>query len=54
MKTSFLLIALLIGSVISTNAQESSWELPKINIPLVSEGKEIANLGVEKVWNMQI
>lgn len=48
MKKSILLIALLISSVISTNAQESSWELPKINIPLVSEGEEIANLGVEK------
>lgn len=48
MKKSLVLIALLIGIVISSKAQQSNWELPKITIPLVSEGEEIANLGVEK------
>ncbi|MBN3518558.1 hypothetical protein JYB62_00970 [Algoriphagus lutimaris] len=48
MKKSIFIIALLIGNFISSNAQQSNWELPKINIPLVTEGEEIANLGVEK------
>lgn len=48
MKKYFFLFLLIPILTLQVKAQKSNWETPKFYIPLVSEGEEIANLGVEK------